>query len=63
ARVAFELADGNGGRRGEYVRVEEGRYGEDGKWEFLRVWNGDQVDWGLNFGSTAQVLRVRMGTY
>jgi beta-galactosidase GanA len=62
ARVAFELADGSGGRQGQYVRVEEGRY-EDGKWKFLRVWNGDQVDWGLNFTSTAQVLHVRMGTY
>jgi hypothetical protein len=28
----------------------------------LRIWNGDQTDWGLNFASTPQVLRVRVGT-
>jgi Domain of unknown function (DUF5597) len=31
----------------------------NGKWQFLRVWNGDQTDWGLNFTSVPQVLRVR----
>lgn len=40
------------------ARVEEGTYA-DGKWLFLRVWNGDQTDWGLNFTSVPQVLRVR----
>jgi hypothetical protein len=40
------------------ARVEEGGYA-DGKWQFLRVWNGDQTDWGLNFTSVPQVLRVR----
>jgi beta-galactosidase GanA len=40
------------------ARVEEGTY-ENGKWQFLRVWNGDQTDWGLNFTSVPQVLRVR----
>jgi hypothetical protein len=29
----------------------------------LRIWNGDQTDWGLNFASAPQVLRVRVGTY
>jgi beta-galactosidase GanA len=62
ARVAFELADGKSGKQMQYARVEEGRY-ENGKWKFLRVWNGDQVDWGLNFTSVPQVLRVRLATY
>ena len=62
ARVAFELAHGKSGEQMQYARVEEGRY-EDGKWKFLRVWNGDQVDWGLNFTSVPQVLRVRLATY
>jgi beta-galactosidase GanA len=40
------------------ARVEEGTY-VNGKWQFRRVWNGDQTDWGLNFTSVPQVLRVR----
>jgi hypothetical protein len=30
---------------------------------FLRIWNGDETDWGLNFGSTPQTLRVTLGSY
>ena len=62
ARVAFELADEKDGRQVQYARVEEGRY-EQGSWKFLRVWNGDQVDWGLNFTSVPRVLHVRLATY
>ena len=45
----------------EYLRVEEGTY-ENGKFKFLRLWNGDQTDWGLNFTSAPQVLRVTLGS-
>ncbi len=62
ARVAFELADSSGGLQAQYVRVEQGTY-VAGVWKLTRVWNGDQVDWGLNFTSVPQVLHVRMGTY
>lgn len=62
ARVSFELADKKSKEQVQYVRVEEGTY-VGGNWKFLRVWNGDQVDWGLNFTSVPQVLRVRVGTY
>jgi len=41
------------------LRVEEGHY-DQGKWIFDRVWNGDQTDWGLNFTSLPQVLKVRL---
>lgn len=61
ARVAFELAE-PGHEQMQYARVEEGRY-ENGSWKFLRVWDGDQVDWGLNFTSVPQVLHVRLATY
>ncbi len=27
-----------------------------GQWKFVRVWNGDQTDWGLNFTDVPQVL-------
>lgn len=62
ARVEFVLADKAGGAKLQFARVEEGVY-EAGVWKFLRVWNGDQTDWGLNFTSAPQVLRVRLATY
>jgi beta-galactosidase GanA len=45
-----------------FDRVEEGHY-EGGKWVFERVWNGDQTDYGLNFTSVPQVLRVKLATW
>jgi beta-galactosidase GanA len=44
-------------------RVEEGRYDAEGRWNFLRRWNGDQTDWGLNFSDRPQVLHVKLATY
>jgi beta-galactosidase GanA len=44
------------------ARVEEGHY-DDGRWVFDRIWNGDQIDYGLNLTSAPQVLRVKMGEY
>jgi beta-galactosidase GanA len=61
ARVNFEWAQ-KSERRFMYARVEEGRY-VNGRWTFERVWNGDQTDYGLNFTSLPQVLRVRLATY
>ena len=43
-------------------RVEEGHY-ENGTWIMERVWNGDQTDWGLNFGERTHVLKIKMATY
>ncbi len=62
SRVSFALDPALSGQRMDYLRVEEGTY-EKGKWRFLRIWNGDQTDWGLNFRYLPQVLRVRLGTY
>ncbi len=62
ARVGFQPAGDNAGKRSMMARVEEGRY-VDGKWQFLRVWNGDQTDWGLNFTSVPQWLHVKLATY
>jgi beta-galactosidase GanA len=61
ARVDLRLTDA-GGKHREFVRVEEGTY-VDGKWKFLRIWNGDQTDYGLNFTTQPQVLRVTLMTY
>ena len=46
-----------------YERVEEGHYDASGKWVFERVWNGDQTDYGLNFTTLPQVLRVKLAAY
>jgi beta-galactosidase GanA len=60
ARVDFTPIDP--GKQRQFVRVEEGRY-ENGVWHFLRIWNGDQTDYGLNFTSAPQLLRVTLATY
>jgi beta-galactosidase GanA len=62
ARVNFHLVAPKSDEKMQVLRVEEGFYG-DGVWHFVRVWNGDQTDYGLNFTSGAQVLRVRLATY
>jgi beta-galactosidase GanA len=58
-RVDFKAA--SGGQR-DFLRVEEGGY-EKGSWHPLYIWNGDETDWGLDFTSAPQVLRVSLGTY
>lgn len=60
ARVDFRTSAA--GKHLEFVRVEEGTY-VDGKWKFLRIWNGDQTDYGLNFTTVPQVLKVSLMTY
>jgi beta-galactosidase GanA len=62
ARVDFRLTDATTSKHREFVKVEEGTY-VDGKWKSLRIWNGDQTDYGLNFTSLPQVLRVTLMTY
>lgn len=61
-RIDFKPTDSSSGRHREFVRVEEGTY-MDGKWKFLRIWNGDQTDYGLNFTTVPQVLRVKLMTF
>lgn len=57
-RVEFQV-DGKGKQR-EYLRVEEGAF-QGGKFRVMRILNGDQTDWGLNFTSEPRVLRVKLG--
>jgi beta-galactosidase GanA len=61
ARVRIDDAQGSG--RALVHSVEEGRFAPDGQWVMERRWNGDQVDWGLNFTAQPRVLKVRMGRY
>ena len=61
-RVQFELPVQSGGKQAQMLKVEEGRY--DGTtWVPLRLWNGDETDYGLNFGGSGSLLRVTMGSY
>jgi beta-galactosidase GanA len=60
ARVDFKPTAA--GTHTEFVRVEEGTY-VVGRWKFLRIWNGDQTDYGLNFTTQPQVLRVTLMSY
>jgi hypothetical protein len=59
-RVEFNPADGD--KQRQFLRVEEGVY-ENGVFHFLRIWNGDETDWGLNFAAEPVVLRVSLATY
>ncbi|CAD1793110.1 DUF5597 domain-containg protein [Xanthomonas euroxanthea] len=67
ARIEF-FRDAADTRHGQLLRVEQGRY-VDGRWQVERQLNGDQTDYGLNFGrvdaagEVPVVLRVRVGTY
>ena len=59
ARVGFDSAKAE---RFMLARVEEGHF-ENGQWVFERVWNGDQVDYGLNLTTLPQVLKVKLAAY
>lgn len=61
-RVDFQCGDSRVGAQREFLRVEEGTY-DDGEFNLVRIWNGDQTDWGLNFSSGGELLRVTLGTY
>ena len=57
-RVRMSPAEGSSGM---LLRAEEGRYDAQGRWQMLRVWNGDQVDWGLNLPAEPVMLKLTMG--
>jgi beta-galactosidase GanA len=62
-RVRFGLDKPAAGENSTMLRVEEGTFAEDGTWVMSRVWNGDQIDYGLNFTGQPVLLKVKMGTY
>jgi beta-galactosidase GanA len=63
ARVTFDLAAAKAGEHMIIDRIEEGHFDADGRWVFDRLWNGDQTDYGLNFTSIPQVLKVKLTAY
>ena len=50
------------GKQRQFLKVEEGTY-ENGTFKFIRIWNGDETDYGLNFHDEPTVLRVSLATY
>jgi hypothetical protein len=51
------------GKHRQFLKVEEGTY-ENGAFKFLRILNGDETDYGLNFTAFEPlVLRVSLATY
>jgi hypothetical protein len=60
SKVDFRPAEA--GKFRQFLKVEEGTY-ENGVFKFLRIWNGDETDYGLNFGAEPLVLRVSLATY
>ena len=60
SRVDFRPAAAD--RRRQFMRVDEGTY-ENGVFKFIRILNGDETDYGLNFRSDPVVLRVSLGVY
>jgi len=47
-----------------WLKVDEGSYDEAGNWKTVRVWNGDQTDYGLTLLADENLLlKVRMTTY
>jgi len=61
-RVDFKASDASSKAQREFLRVEEGTF-ENGVFRPIRILNGDQTDWGLNFGSPPVALRVRLRAY
>jgi beta-galactosidase GanA len=61
-RVQFALPIHSGTRQAQMLKVEEGRY-DGNRWIPTRLWNGDETDYGLNFGGKGSLLRVTMGSY
>jgi len=63
ARVDFKPTFAEGKKR-LWLKVEEGSYDVSGTWKTIRIWNGDQTDYGLNLKSDENVLlKVRMTTF
>lgn len=50
-----------GGKR-DFLRVEEGTFA-GGVFKPIRIWNGDETDYGLCFYSAPQIVKVLLGTY
>jgi len=62
ARIGFALAHPGPNERWQIMKVEEGVY-ENGAWKVKRLLNGDECDFGVDFGDAGRILHVKLGTY
>ena len=52
------------GKKRLFLKVEEGNYDSAASWKTVRIWNGDQTDYGLNLKADENVLlKVRLTTF
>ncbi len=58
-KLRIALAQPGAGQQAEVIEAQEGRF-VDGEWVMRRRWNGDQIDWGFNFGAEPVWLRIEM---
>ncbi len=61
-RIDFAVSDPASTKKRQFLKVAQGTY-QDGKFIQMRILNGDQTDYGLNFSSAPQVLQVSLATY
>ncbi|RPF72160.1 beta-galactosidase [Aurantiacibacter spongiae] len=61
-RLRIALTDPSEGEKAQLIEAQEGTFVK-GESVMRRRWNGDQVDYGFNFGQQPVWLRVQMGTY
>ena len=61
-RLPLALAEAQGGDQAQILSAEDGHF-LDGEWRMKRRWNGDQIDYGFNFGAEPVWLMIEMGTY
>jgi len=61
-RVRLTAAGTAVNQQAQIISAEEGSF-IAGKWTMRRRWNGDQIDYGLNFTGEPVMLKVTMGLY
>lgn len=61
-RVRLSPAGTGPNEQAQLMSAEEGSF-VGGKWTMRRRWNGDQIDYGLNFTGKPVMLKVTMGLY
>ena len=61
-RVRLALAAPGKGESAQLIDAQEGEFA-NGRWVMKRRWNGDQIDYGFNFGKDPVWLEVTMASY
>jgi beta-galactosidase GanA len=61
-KLRLALAQPEAGESAQVIEAQEGSF-VDGEWVMKRRWNGDQIDYGFNFGADPVWLKITMGSY